>query len=131
MFRLIKSLKGNNQCETTKLYANGSLTVVYGSAVGCGSSGITSPSATVSPDFIVIDTVSAGEQKKVDAIIVSEDMVFKVEYTGTANPYIGMPVGLASYKGTMDAVSYNSNGKGTIIAIEDDDRRYVHVRFRK
>lgn len=131
MFRLIRSLKGNHQCEIVKLNANGSLAVVYGSAVNGTSSGVAAPTATASPDFIVLDTVASGEQKKIDAIIVSEDMVFKVEYTGATPPYVGMSVGLSSLRGTMDAVTYNNSGKGTVIAVEEEDRKYVHVRFRK
>ena len=130
MFRLIKSLNGNNKYEVAKLRSSGSLEVVYGSALTCSGSGITSPSATASPDFIALSAVESGKKTELDGIVVSEDMVFKVEYTGASTPYVGMFVGLSSYKGSMDAVSYNSSGKGIILAI-DDDPKIVYVRFRK
>ena len=57
-------------------------------------------------------------------------MVFKVEYTGTTVPYVGMAVSLSTGKYKMDSVTNNSSGKGVILALEDD-KKLVHVRFRK
>ena len=45
-------------------------------------------------------------------------------------PYVGMSVGLATRVSKMDAVTYNTNGKGTVIGISDD-AKLVYVRFRK
>ena len=130
MFRLVKVLNANNQCEVAKLKFNSSAVIKPGCALSCTSGSLAHASNTVMPDYIALSSNDDPTCDTVDAMFVTEDMVFKVEYHGSATPYIGMLVGLTTKKNKMDAVNYNSSGKGTILAL-DDDNKLVYVRFRK
>ena len=130
MFRLVKVINGNNQYETVQLKLNSSATFGKGCALTSNSGNASTPSATASPEYISITGIKESVNGKIQAMVVTEDMVFKVELTGTSTPYIGMLVGLSTHKDKMDAVSYNSNGKGVVLAIEDN-KKFVYVRFRK
>ena len=83
--------------------------------------------ATVCPEYISLGVNE--DSDSVNAIVVTEDMIFKVEYVGTTQPLIGMSVGLSNHTGKTDAVTYNTSGKGKIVEI--DDENFVYVRFRK
>ena len=129
MFRLVKVLNGNNQHETHKIgYADG-IDIVPGCALVCSGGKASFPSATAMPDYISLSKSGGKASNTVDAMLVTEDMVFLVELTGTLSPTIGTSVGLSTKKDKMDAVSYNTNGKGTIIGI--GDHGLVYVRFHK
>ena len=131
MFRLVKVLNANNQCETVKLNSNASLQVGKGCGLTYTNGALAFPTAAQAPEDIALigsDEIDAGE--KIDVMIVTENMVFKVEYSGSVTPFVGMPVGLATVQNKMDAVTYNSGGKGIVIGVEDD-RKSVYVRFNK
>lgn len=129
MLRLIKILNSNNQFETVRLEYNYGANLGPGSALSCTIDGFNSAANTSMPEYVAL-SVSDIHSSKMDAILVTEDMVFKVEYLGSETPYIGMSVGLATHKYKMDAVTYNSSGKGTIIGV-DDSKKLVYVRFHR
>ena len=129
MFRFIKVLNGNAQADVHLLKCN-SNTFVLGEALVCTGGLATSPSANAAPDYISLTRNYLTHHQKLDAIVVTENSVFKVEYTGTVTPYVGMPVGLSTYNSKMDAVTYNTNGKGIVLKVSDD-AKFVYVRFRK
>ena len=128
MFRLVKVLNGNNQCEVFKVNYLPSATIVPGCALACSNGKMTNSNATVCPEYISLGVDE--DSSFVNAIVVTEDMIFKVEYTGTTDPLVGMSVGLSNHIGKTDAVTYNTSGKGKIVEI-DDDKAFVYVRFRK
>lgn len=130
MFRLVKVLNSNNQCEVSRLKFASTASFGPGCALTCSTGTLTSPTNTMMPDYISMNGVNDVEGDTVDAMFVTEDMVFKVEYTGSSVPYQGMAVGLSTGKYKMDSVTSNSNGKGVILAV-DDDKKLVYVRFRK
>ncbi len=129
MFRLVKVLNGNNQCEVYKIKVSPSANVRPGCALICTSGMVANATATMCPEYVALgeDVNALG---RVNAMVVTEDMVFKVEFTGTTSPLVGMTVGLSNYTGKMDGVTYNTSGKGRIVAV-DDTGKYVYVRFRK
>ena len=129
MFRLVKVLNGNNQYEVMKIRALASSSILPGSPLVASSGNVTNSSATVCPDYVSLSGNTNGEAN-VEVMHVTEDMIFKVEYTGTTAPAVGMTVGMSNYKGKMDGVTYSSSGKGKIVALGDDPQ-YVYVRFRK
>lgn len=130
MFRFVKALNGNAQADVHLLKCGSNTFYVLGEALVCTGGTATSPSATTAPDYIALTRNYTTHHKKLDAIVVTENSVFKVEYTGNMTPYVGMPVGLATYMSKIDAVTYNTNGKGTVLGVSDDGK-YVYVRFRK
>ncbi len=130
MFRLVKVLNGNSQCEIVRLKYNESAVIGRGCALSNTSSGLNSPTNTGVPEYISLSGNEDVTSDKIDVIVVTEDMVFKVEYVGSMTPTMGMSVGLATNKYKMDSVTYNSSGKGTVLGIEDD-KSFVYVRFRK
>lgn len=130
MFRLVKVLNGNNQYEVMKLGFNASDTIVPGCALTCSNGKVTPASSTAMPDYVALTGSEGALLEQVDAMYITEDMVFKVEFTGSVTPTLGMNVAIANGKYKSDSVSYNSSGKGSIIGIEDD-KKYVYVRFRK
>lgn len=130
MFRLVKVLNANNQYDVAKLKFNSSAVIGRGCALTCTNGLANSPTSTVTPEYISLSPNDDPACKTVDAIIITAEMIFKVEYTGTVAPYIGMNVGISTHKSKMDAVTYNSSGKGTIVGVEDNGK-YVYVRFRK
>ena len=130
MFRLVKVLNGNNQCEIQQLSNNSSVATNLGCALLCTNGNVATPTANVAPDYISMGAPISSKSKKINAMLVTEEMVFKVEFTGTTKPAVGMAVGLSTKEHKMDSVTYNANGKGNIIGI-DDDSKLVYVRFRK
>ena len=130
MFRLVKVLNSNNQCEVAKLKFNASANITPGCALSCSSGSLTHSANTSMPDYISLSSNNDPSIKTIDAMFVTEDMVFKVEYVGNTEPYVGMGVGLATKKNKTDSVTYNSSGKGVILGV-DDDKKLVYVRFRK
>ena len=130
MLRLVKILNANNQYEVAKLKYNTSATIKPGCALSCSSGVLLSATNTATPDYVALSSNDDQSVKTIDAILVTEDMIFKVEYTGTTTPYVGMPVGLATGKYKMDSVTQNSSGKGVIVEL-DDDKKLVYVRFRR
>lgn len=130
MFRLVKVLNGNTQYEVVKLHYISSSPISVGCALSCSNGNTSNASATVIPDYISMTDSESAKDRMIDGMLINEDMVFKVEFTGTAVPTVGMSVGLANHISKMDAVAYNSSGKGKIIGIEDDGK-YVYVKFRK
>ena len=130
MFRLVKVLNANNQCTVAKLKFNSNAIIGPGCALSCSSGLLLSAVNTTMPDYISLTSNEDPSCKTVDAMFVTEDMVFKVEYTGSTTPYTGMSVGLSTNKYKMDSVTNNTSGKGTILEVEDD-KKFVYVRFRK
>lgn len=130
MFRLVKVLNGNNQCEISRLDYAESAVIGPGCALTCTSGALALASSTAMPDYISLTGNIDESRSKIDAMLVTEDMIFKVEFTGTTPPLVGMSVGLSTTKNKMDSVTYNSSGKGKIVDI-DDDRKIVYVKFRK
>lgn len=130
MFRLVKVLNANNQCAVAKLKYNPNAVFGPGCALSCLTGSLSSPTNTAMPDYISLTGNEDISSDTVDAMFVTEDMVFKVEYTGSVTPYVGMSVGLSTGKYKMDSVTSNSSGKGAILALEDD-KKLVYVRFRK
>lgn len=130
MFRLVKVLNGYTQGDVQLLKHNKPYGIPSGSAVAYTNQLITTPTATAKPDYVTLATSYRLKSPRVNAILVTENMIFKVEFTGNATPVVGMPVGLASSGAEMDSVTYNSNGKGVIIGIERESG-LVYVRFNK
>lgn len=130
MFRLVKVLNGNIQHETQKLAFGSTMSIGQGCALVCNNGSASTPSATAFPEYISLQSNSDPNLKKINTMLVTEDMIFKVEITGSAKPSLGMTVALATKDYKMDAVTYNSSGKGTIVAL-DDEPELVYVRFRK
>ena len=129
MFRLVKVLNGNNQCDIFKIKSSVTASIIPGCALVCSNGALANATATVCPDYVALGK-DTKEKGIIDAMVVTEDMIFKVEYTGTTVPYVGMAVSLSTGKYKMDSVTNNSSGKGVILALEDD-KKLVHVRFRK
>ena len=130
MFRLVKVLNANNQCNVSKLRYNASAVIGPGCALSCSNGLLVSSASTAIPDYISITGNDDPTRDTVDAMFVTEDMVFKVEYVGSTEPYVGMIVGLATSTNKMDSVTNNTSGKAAILGIEDD-KKLVYVRFRK
>ena len=130
MFRLVKVINSNTQCETHFLSFDPSTEIGAGCAVSAASGFAESPTATSSPDYVSLSSTDIADTNKIPAILVTEDMIFRVEYTGSIAAVMGMNVGLATKENKMDSVTYNNSGKGTIVGL-DDDKRFVYVRFRK
>lgn len=130
MFRLVKVLNGNTQGEVKRIDSPQNALYLRGEAVISSGGSIATPTALSVPDYIYLSYSTASHPGKIYVLLVTENSVFKVEYVGAIKPYVGMPVGLATHKYRMDAVTYNSNGKGTVIDV-DDTGEFVLVRFRK
>ena len=130
MFRLVKVLNAHNQAEVKLVNRNSRISITPGCALTCTNGIASTPSTSDSPEYIALANNYYSNPNKVGGMLVTENMVFKVEYIGNVTPIIGMSVGLASGGDTVDSVTYNSSGKGTIIGL-DDDKRFVYVRFRK
>ena len=129
MLRLVKVLNGNTQFEVVRLRYNTGVNLGPGSALSSSGGYFTALLNTDTPEFVglsIIDTTT----RKMDAITVTEDMIFKTEYTGTATPYVGMKVGLSTSIYRMDSVTYNANGKGVVVGV-DDNTKFVYVRFHR
>lgn len=129
MFRLVRVLNGNTQADI-HILPNNNYLFLQGEAVTVKDGKLISTTSSVAPDYMILSYKSHSRFKKVNAQIVNENSVFKVEYVGAIEPYLGMPVGISTFMVRSDAVTYNANGKGTVIGI-DDDKRKVYVKFRK
>lgn len=130
MFRLVKVLNGHTQAEVRFLKRNPLIVLLPGCALTCTNGAISVPATSDFPEYIALSPNNFSNTDKAEAILVTEDMVFKVEYTGSVTPMIGMTVGLAIRNNVVEAVTYSSSGKGTIIGL-DEDTGLVYVRFRK
>ena len=128
MFRLVKVLNGNTQHETLRMHADTTLDAKRGCALTSTNGKLTSPSSTSYPDFVAL-TGTDDAHGKLDVMMVTEDMVFLIELTGSTVPYVGMRVGLSNKFSKMDAVTYNSNGKGTVIDV--GEAGLVYLKFNK
>ena len=128
MFRFVKTLSGGNVHENiNELDVKISGSIIQGSAVSCANNVLTNTSADGIPDYI-FQRYSMSKGLKICQTITN-DMIFRVEYTSSTTPKIGMRVGLSNHLGVADAVAYNSSGKGLIIGIENPNM--VYVRFQK
>ena len=130
MFRLVKVLNGNTQGEVRLVDSPKNALYLRGEAVISSSGSIATPTSISVPDYIYLSCNTTSHPDKVYVMLVTENSVFKVEYVGAIKPYVGMPVGLATHTYRMDAVTYNSNGKGTVLDV-DETGEFVFVRFRK
>ena len=130
MFRLVKVLNGYTQGDVKLLKHNKPYGIPCGVAVIYTNQTVSTPSASAKPEYVTLATSYRLKSPRVNAILVTENMIFKVEFIGNSAPAVGMSVGLASSGMEMDSVSYNSNGKGTIIGIERETG-LVYVRFSK
>ena len=129
MLRLVKVLNGNTQFDVVRLKYNTGVNLGPGSAMTCSGGLYTALPNTDTPEFVAIGITDI-PFKRIDGITVTEDMIFKSEYTGSAVPYVGMPVGLSTHSYKMDAVTYNANGKGIVVGV-DDNTKLVYVRFHR
>ena len=130
MFRLAKVLNSNFQYEVITLKNKNMIPIEHGCALVC-KDGVLAPASDISmPEYIAFKGDEEDSCETVTAMLVTEAMVFKAEYTGDVAPCVGMNVGLAMLSCEMDAVCPNKNGKGTVIGI-DDEKKLVYVRFRR
>lgn len=130
MFRLVKRLNGNTHCENVKLKVGVPFDIRIGDALSCVDGVIEPPAVASSPDYISMLDLQKASSSYIDCMVVTEDMVFLVEYQGATPPVMGMTVGIANNGNRRDYVSFNANGKGTIIGISDN-KELVYVVFRK
>ena len=130
MLRLAKVLNSNFQYEVIKLNNKNLTPFAHGCALVCKDGVAVLATDTEMPEYIAI----VGEEEEpcatVNAMLVTDAMVFKTEYVGDTAPYVGMCVGLAKNTCEMDAVTHNENGKGTVLAV-DSANKLVYVRFRR
>ena len=130
MFRLAKVLNSNFQYEVIKLKNTNMIPVTHGCALVCVD-GIPTPATdTAVPEYIAIKGDEEDDCKVISAMLVTENMIFKAEYTGNTAPYVGMPVGLSKIDCEMDAVTHNEKGKGTLLGV-DEENKLVYVKFRR
>lgn len=130
MFRLVKVMNGDNKFEATRIKYADNVNIEPGCALICTNGVLSAPASTSTPAYVSLSSNHDRRKRQIDAMIVTEDMVFKVEFTGSMTPQIGMIVGLSMINNKMDAVTYNTNGKGTIIGIEAENNM-VYVIFNK
>ena len=130
MFRLVKILNNSNtSAEAVSLKRKITSVVGFSSAVTCTNGVLTTAGEEDFPNYIVIDKCDSANYQCI-CMPVTDDMVFKVEYIDTIPPVIGLRVGLTSLKNPMDAVEFNTYGKGVILGA-DDDPKFVYIRFLK
>ena len=128
MFRLAKILDSSNVTENAvelRIKTNGS--IVPGSAVSCSNNVLYNTAADSAPDYILARYSNTNDAKI--CYTVTNDMIFKVEFNAVVSPKLGMKVGLSKSMSDADCVTYNSNGKGIIVGIENQNM--VYVRFQK
>lgn len=130
MLRLAKVLNSNFQYEVIKLNNPKLIPFAHGCALMCKNGEVAAAAETAIPEYIAIVGEAEEPCATVNAMLVTDNMVFKTEYVGDTEPYVGMRVGLAKDKHEMDAVTCNENGKGTILSI-DRANKLVYVRFCK
>ena len=129
MFRLVKVLNGNTQADI-HLIPDPDTSFSLGNAVVCHNNKTEKVPATGLPEYIILGRNYVTHKGFVAAQLITEDSIFKVEYTGSVKPYVGMPVGISTYITGSDAVTYNINGKGSVTRV-DNNSGLVYVRFRK
>lgn len=130
MLLLTKVLNSNFQYEVIKLKNPELIPFAHGSALVCTDGIAAHATDTSTPEYIALVGDEEEPTATVNAMIVTDNMVFKTSYIGTEAPYVGMNVGLAKDSFEADAVAPNKNGKGTVLAI-DGNKKLVYVRFRK
>ena len=132
MFRLARMLNTSNITEeTVKLQKSPSLAVSAGTALTINLGTLSTATYDAFPDYILTKDTKDESSTKVLAYHVTENMVFKVDYTNAIPPKLGMKVGIYSLPDCPSgAVGFNTNGKGMIVDIEPGGKK-VYVRFSK
>ena len=129
MFRLAKILNTSNASEETVfLTKKSSDPYPMGCALVCTNGSISYAAADSYPDYIVTNDVNSLSRGKIQCFQVTENMVFKVEYTSAIAAKLGMRVGITSSSGSPSTVTFNLNGKGLIVAL-DENPNIVYVKF--
>ena len=128
MFRLAKVLNSNFQYEVVTLKNTDNIPADAGCALVCVDGVIAPAMCTSMPEFISFGNPNEDDRTTVTAMLVTENMIFKAEYTGDVKPYIGMTVGLSKSVCEMDSVCPDKNGKGTVLGT-DENQNLVYVRF--
>ena len=128
MFRLVKMLSNDSISENVfELNVKMNGTPILGSALSCTNNILSCAASDAFPDYIL--KASPENKSTFCCSMVTDDMVFKVEYTSAMAPKIGMKVGITDKNGPSDAVSYSSSGKGIIIGVIN--KNMVYVKFQK
>lgn len=133
MFRLVKNIDNSTTFpEVIRMEASRlAYSYTLGGTAILKNGNLETPAPSDFPDLVFAASSDRFHRSNIaDAFYVTEGMVFKVEYIGTSSPRVGLTVGLAKFLNGMDAVSYNSSGKGLIIAI-DENPQYVYVKFHR
>ena len=130
MFRLAKVLNSNLQYEVVTLKNTENIPVEAGCAIICDGGAIAPATCTSMPEYITFVNPDEDNYTTVTAMLVTENMIFKTEYTGDTKPYVGMTVGLSKAAYEMDSVCPDKNGKGTVLSV-DEKHNLVYVRFRR
>ena len=126
MFRLAKIIGSSNTSEeVVNFNIKMNTGINSGSVVSCVNNVLLNTSADAFPDYVFM-SVSDGIKK---CYAITENMIFKVEFTSDITPKLGMQVGLSNLFGKADSVAYNTNGKGIIVGIESPT--IVYVKFKK
>ena len=128
MFRLAKVLNSNFQYEVATLKNTDNIPADAGCALICVGGVIAPATCTSMPEYISFGNPNEDDCTTVTAMLVTENMIFKTEYTGDVKPYIGMTVGLSKSVCEMDSVCHDKNGKGTVLDV-DESNHLVYVRF--
>ena len=128
MFRLAKVLSSNLQYEVATLKNTDHIPADAGCALICTGGTVAPATRTSMPEYISFGYPDEDDRTTVTAMLVTENMIFKAEYTGDVKPYIGMTVGLSTSDCEMDSVCPDKNGKGTVLGT-DENQNLVYVRF--
>ena len=128
MLRLAKVLNSNIQYELVTLKNKSNTLVNSGCALICVDGSVAPATCASMPEYISFGHPNEDDHTTVTAMLVTENMIFKTEYTGDTKPYVGMTVGLAKSVCEMDSVCPDKNGKGTVLGV-DESNGLVYVRF--
>jgi hypothetical protein len=79
LFRLVQVLNGNTQADI-HILPNNNYLFLPGEAVTVKDGKLISTTSSVAPDYMILSYKSHSRFKKVNAQIVNENSVFKVEY---------------------------------------------------
>ena len=133
MFRLVKNIDSSSMCPEYVDVKASKLSSAYfpGCAIVIKNNEAFTPQASDYPEFIATSSRSHHFlNQRVDAFHVTENMIFKIDYVSEIVPRVGIPVGLTTKISGMDAVEYNTNGKGRVVAL-DENGKYVYVKFHE
>lgn len=128
MLRLVKVLNSNLQYEVVTLKNTDNIPLDMGCALICVNGTVAPAQCASMPEYISFGHPNDDDYTTVTAMLVTENMIFKTEYTGDTKPHVGMTVGLSKYVYEMDSVCPNKNGKGTVLGV-DENNGLVYVRF--